>query len=497
MDFSQALGYGIGMYIILMYMVSIVTAALLIVFYFFPLIQILLTKERGNWLRQQFKAKRSSGAEEDAFRADLLAAAEPEQAYPMYKFLKFVLIGGGIIAAVAGLLMIVLPEYSTSGLRKFLVFVPILVAVGVYFFYKTIFLNHGLWREIAGAFLILGFGATLMAAHEEFDLNEWLRVDILIYMILAFGLWVVFHLKSVVASFIYMIMISAFCSLVVQSVPTNGWFFLTHFIWVFAVGILYFWLPRLRAAKQIGFKEILFAILLFSNALSLIMHNTSGLVIPGLAVMLPTLYLFSKVYYKKAAWFGGRPIEVGVILLVLISAIGLCIPEFVEQTQDSITLFKRYSFHKQLAYFILVIVALTGYILYQDHENEQENGVNLLIVFFPLGAFLLVYLVGDYGTQFIVNLFLLYLGYDYLQKGIKQKDVIQLMIAVLCIVVGVFIRLEAFIEDIDQKEIIGLLIILLGALLVSIALYMRHHWSVTAPGGETSVHINDDFDDFE
>lgn len=496
MDPYSALGYGIGMYLMSIYIVVIGTAVLMTVIYLFPFVQVLINQERIKWLKREFKKESFVGPEEENFRNKLLEAAKPEQAHPMYKLLKFYLIGAGVIAVVVGLLMVILPEYTTGGIRKFLVFIPIIVGVGLYFLYKLVYLNHGIWREIAGAFLIMGFAATAGGAYDAFDLDDWLRMDLLIYAILGFGLWVIFHLKSIVASYVYMIIVSTACSLIVTSVSENGWYFLTHFIWIFAAAIFSFWLPKLRKAKEIGFKELLFGILLFSNATSLITYNTSGLVIPGLAVMLPTLYLFSKVYYRKATWFGGKPIEVAVILFVLFSAIGWCIPSFVAETQDSITLFKHYSFHKQIAYFILIIIAICGYILYQDHEGDEHKSVNLLIVFYPVGAFILIYLVGDYGTQFIVNAFLLYLGYDYLQKGIKQKDVVQLIIAVFCIVIGLFIRLEAFIEDLDEKEIIGLIIILVGTVFISLALYLRMKWTVTAPDGEMQ-QLTDDFEELD
>jgi hypothetical protein len=494
MDPFSALGYGFGLYIIMMYVVSITTGVLLAIFYLFPFIQVALTNERGNWLTRQFKNNPSAGPDEDALRKKLLAAAEPQQVYPIYKLLKFVLIFAGILAMVAGLLTIVLPEHTSGGLRKFLVFIPLIVGVGLYFFYKLVYLNHGIWREIAGAFLILGFGATASGAFEVFEMADWFRIDFLIYIILGFGLWVVFHLKSTVASFFYMLGVSV-ASQILGDLSQDNWYFLTHSIWLFAAGSLYFWLPRLRAAKEIEFKQLLFAILLFSNAIALVTNNTSGLVVPGMAVMLPTLYLFSKVYYRNATWIGGRPLEVMVILFVVLSAIGFCIPELVVEMQDSITLFKYYSFHKQIAYLILVVVAICGYILYQDHSSEEQKSVNLLIVFYPLGAFLLIYILGDYGTQFIANAFLLYLGYDYLMKGIKQKDVIQLAVAVVCIVVGLFIRLEAVIEDINEKEIIGLIVMVFGAVVIALAFYMRSKWNVTAPDSEQFQSVEDDFDE--
>lgn len=476
--------YGFGSMFYMMYGASFLISILMMMVYFLPLIQIFITNERKKWLEKHFENSPSSGESEDAFRIQLMRAASPSQSYPLYKLLKFYLVSTGIAAFIIGFLYLVLPEsfMRERELSKLLSFIPAIVGVGMYLLYKNVLLNHGLWREVAGFFLLLGVTVTTLAVYENYQIYQYLRSDILLYIILAFGLFVMHHLKSVVASYLYMAIVIFGASFVSSAVGYNWMLFMTHFIWFFALGVLSFWLPRLRDAKQIEFKELLFGVLFLGMIFSLISNSTAGMVGFSASIIIPCLYIFSKIHFKNASWFGGRPIEVVIVLLTVVSAVAFSTSEIAFDIQRQLDFANTsFSFQKVFVVFLLLIAILIGYTMYADQTKEDQKQINLFILFYPIGAYLLLWFVGDYGAQYLINIFLLILGITYLNNGLKAKDSIQLVLASFIIIAAIAIRLPALEEYLRERAISSLIIMVFGGLFVGLAGYMRSKWNATGP----------------
>lgn len=478
---------GFGSLFFMYYLTSLSTAFIMAGVYFIPLVQLIVSGDRKNWLKRHFEENPTADEHENAFRKKLIIEASPKQAYPLYKLLKFYLLSAGIMALVIGFLTMIWPDsmMNDNGSR-ILVIVPLLVGISIYFLYKKIFLNHGLWREIAATFLLLGVAVTFLGAYELYEIDEVFRSDLYLYLILGFGLFVVRKFNSTVASLLYLGLVWFGSSFVMENVGDNWMFFMTHFIWFFALASLSFWLPRLRAAKEIEFREILFGILFSFVILTLGFKNTSGLGALAVSVLLPCLYIFSKIYFKRATWFGAKPIETLLVLGLLLTLAAFSLDDTVYSVHRQITIFENMSFHKIVAFFIIIIAAITANIMYSDQTGKDQKSINLYVVFAPLGLFLLVYLLGDYGTQYLANIFLLFLGFDYLRKGLLAKDAVQLTMAVLVIVASISVRLYDVAEFFNDRFISGLTVMVYGLIFSGLALYMRDKWTVTAPNSDST-----------
>ena len=480
--------FGLGALVYLLYGSILTLSVYFTLIYLLPLIQSLISSDRSKWLERHFEASPSSSPEEDVMRARLIAAAKPAQRFPLYKSLKFFLLSVGIIGIIAGLLIIILPDDRSGMGRRIVAFVPLLLGVGIYFLYKKTYPNQGLWRELAGFFLLGGAAYTLFNVYDLFELDYFFSSDIYLYLLLSFGLFVVHHLKSTVASYLFMIVVIAGSFFVNSEIGNNWMMFMSHFIWFFAVAILSFWLPRLRAAKEIEMREIIFGILFFAMMMTLAVNCTSGLGPLAVVVVLPTLYIFSKIHFKRATWFGGRPIEMITFIFVFGGTIALSQDNIIERMHNQIALFSDFSFHKLVAFFIIILAGLIGYLMYSDQLEKEKQSINLFLVFSPLAAFILVYAIGDYGAQYLMNGFLLFLGIWYLLKGLEQKDVLKLVLASFAIIGSIAIRLVEYAEYLDGKMAIGFVVVLFGAIALSLGFFMRSVWTVTSEEQASDFH---------
>ena len=171
--------------------------------------------------------------------------------------------------------------------------------------------------------------------------------------------------------------------------------------------------------------------------------------------------------------------EMMTFIFILVGVIAFSQDNIVERFHDRISLFSNFSFHKLVAFIIIIIAGFIAYIMYTDQLEKERKSINLILVFAPLAGFILVYILGEYGTQYLVNAFLLFLGFWYLQKGVEQKDVLKLMLASFAIIGSLAIRLTDFTDYLDDRFMIGILALIFGGISIALGWYMRSKWMVT------------------
>lgn len=473
----------------------VITASAL---YLLPMIQALYAYSKKRWLERYFAANPSSGDAENKFRQDLLEASEPGQSYPIYKLFKFYFATAGITTIILGFFIVILPEDLGPDAIDWMLYIPAVIGGAIYFLYNAALLGHGLYREIAGVFAFGGFTVTAILAYGNHEMGEWLRADILAFIILGVGGLIVWHSKSIFASYMYMIFVIIAGASVNFFLEDNWMNFLPHLLWGFGIAILYIWLPKLKAAKDVGPKEIIFGILFAAMILSLTMTQLSadsGLLMPALVVVLPGLYVFSKAYFYKSDNIIGKPIEIAVIAIVIFMASTLSTEMGITNASDSIYLFKQYSFEKQFSYFILLGLIGGIFWIFNKDLNDSTEEVNPMIALFPLLAFIISYILGEYGGHYIMTAFLLGLGYLYVRKGIEKKDSMRVALGGIVFVYTFILKFNDILgEELYEEKIgVGSSLILYGAVFLGVIIYIRSQWTVTEPSDTSSTpKISDD-----
>jgi hypothetical protein len=470
--------------------------------YLLPGITAIFAYSKKKWLEKQFAATTSSGEGETKFRHTLLEASEPGQSYPIYKIFKFYFASMGIGAIITGLLIIIIPDDLSPDALDWMLFIPSIVGAGMYFLYTMLFKGQGLYREIAAVFAFIGFTATAIMAYGQFEMDVWLRADILSFIILGVGGLIIWHMQSTLVSYLYMIAVAIAGGAVYFGLEDNWMNFLPHLLWVFGIAILYVWIPKLRAAKDIGPKEIIFGVLFAMMILSLTMTQlsaSSGLLMPAMAVVLPGLYIFSKAYYHKADSIIGKPIQIIVILIVVATAAVLATDMGITDAGYSISLFENYSFEKQISYFIILGLIAGIFWIFDNDLDKASEDVNPMIALFPLAAFLVTYIIGEYGGHHIMTVFLLGLGFLYVRKGIDKKDSIRVVLGAMIFVYTLIIKVTDMWEEylFDGRTMTGLTIVLYGALVLGVVVYIRSQWNVTGPSEGSTLNNDDVLDNLD
>ncbi len=463
-----------------------VTISVIIYFLLLPLIQSLILYDKKKWLEKQFSSLAQDQISSDDLKQHLLSAAEPEHAYPIYKYLKFSFATFGILCFFGGILLLIWPDQFTSDTYDKLVFLPLLIGLAVYFVCQTVYEHHGLWREISALFLYVGASATLLMAYENFDLVDWFRMDFLCFGILVLGLFLVHYLNSIIASYIYLIFIAVFSFFLSIVIEDNWLSFMPQVLWVFMGLILYYWLPKLKVAKDIGPRESIFGVLCIVAILSLAMFQlsgSSGLYIPIIAVVFPGLYLFSRAYFSKSSSIFGRPVEILSILFIVAFGFIFSNDEIFTIGQDSIALFEGYSFAKQISYFILVGLVISTFYLFSEEIEVNDVSVNHKLLWFPLFVFLVAYIMPVSIGAYLVWFYLLWLGYDYVSSGLKSHSELGLFLGISILNGAFFFRFfDFFGEDmVGDETVSGISLIFWGVLYIGLVVYLRERWMVTGP----------------
>lgn len=465
--------------------------------YLLPIVQALYAYSKKRWLEKQFAATPSSGEAENKFRQHLLDASEPSQAYPIYKIFKFYFATIGIVAMIIGFLMVALPDDLGPDALDWMLYIPLIIGAGLYFLYQAAFPGQGLYREIASVFAFLGFTVTALIAFVHHDMNEWLRTDILAFIILGVGGLIIWHSRSILTSYLYMIFVAIAGATVYIDIEDNWLYFLPHLLWVFGIAILYIWIPKLKETKDIGPKEIIFGIIFTMMILSLTMTQLSagsGLLIPAMAVVLPGLYIFSKTYYYKADTIIGKPIDIIIVSIIVFTGMTLTTNIGMTNASDSIFLFEEYSFEKQVSYFILLGLIGGIFWLFNKDYNDSTEDINPLIALFPVVVFIVAYILGEYTGHYIVTLLLLGIGFLYVRKGIDIKDSIRVALGTVIFIYTLIVKMnDIWSEDLyDSKNSTGLTIIIYGAIFLGAVIYIRSQWLVTGPSNTSKANDNGD-----
>lgn len=452
-----------------------------IIIYLMPLAKALFSYEKKRWLQRYFDHHPTMSEDNSQLKKDLLEAAEPEQSHPFYKLFKYYFLSFGILAIVSGLLIIVLP-HNYRKVIDWLIFVPLIVGIVIYFLHATLFKNSGLWREIGAIFLQVGFVATAIMAYGNFDMYKWLRADMFSFIVLGIAFLVVYKTKAIFASLTYMGLVSIAASTTLMSIEYNWMMFFPRLLWVFGIAILIVWIPKLKNVKEISAKEILFGVSFSSMILQLTFTQTSSLFIPALAVVLPSLYVFSKTYYHKALLAVEKPIEYIVILIIMIMSLGLTVNSVMAVASDSIYIFTNFSIHKLVSIFILIGLAIGTFYIYSKDGDEGDEHMSLSIIMMPIVLFFITYMIGEYSGHYIVSFLLLMSSIMYIRRGIDRKQEFQVIAGALLFVNTILIKIvDIFQMDLfREKLIMGLFVVFVGILYVGIVAYIRKQWAVTS-----------------
>lgn len=451
-----------------------------------PYIQALLAYDKQKWLEKEFSKRTPRGEEESRFRHGLLEASKPSQSFPIYKIFKFNLASAGILAVFGGLLILLLPEQISPEAFDKILFLPLLIGLTVYFVCNTVFFGHGLWREVSALFLYVGVSSTIIMAYFNFEIYEWFRSDLLAFIVLSIGLAIVYRLKSILASYIYMILIAVSAAAVGFFVEDNWLSFLPQMLWLYGTGILYFWLPRLRKSTDVGPGEIIFAVLFLLMIMSLAffqLSGSSGLYLAILTVILPGLYIFSKAYFNNASTIFGRPIEIAVILLIVVMGFLLSSKELLIEVQRSISLVEDYSFHKQFSYIVLLGLIVGIFYTYSNEIEENEISLNPGLMWFPFYIFIVSYLFPASFGCYLILIYLIWMGYGYVTVGLRVKSELKIFLGVSIVIIALVNKFIEFFSDdlLENINAIGIALMFWGIIFIGIVIYLRDKWQVTRP----------------
>jgi hypothetical protein len=446
--------------------------------------QAYIAHEKKTWMKALLD--RADFSEE--VKHKLQAEVEPIQSYPLYRLFKFYL---GLISSVlfiVGLLMVVLPESMGKDADKIMVFIPLLYGLIFYAVHKKVFPNIGLFRELAATFLTLGFAITFIGFFPTYEF-EFMRTDITMYIVLAATLFIIQHLRSTVASYLYMILVMvAGFAIGSFSYGESEWLeFLHLLIWPFAFAILYFWLPKLEEAKRIEMREILFGGLYMFMLVSLCFTSTYGLSMLALIAIIPGLYLFSKVYFKRGIWYLERPIQSSLILFIVYGMLLFSAEGTIGMLGSFGSMFSDFGTMKFLSILLILGFGAYAFFMYKDYFEDKIDQINLPLLAMPVVLILAMILGNDYRGDILVALATLYVGYNYVQMGLKNRNEIVLSAGVVVLLVTFLMKITELLKsELNEKVIIGLYLIFIAGVVGGALVYVRKQWTITneVNGGE-------------
>jgi len=469
----------------------VIMLVLLSFLYFFPMFQVFFEYYRKKWLKSVLSKVEENGGDTSSIKEKLLAEASSSQPFIMYKLFKFYLISSGLIMFIMGILIMFLDKPDPD-VMKGLVFLPLVYAEIIYFLYKSFFKDYGVFRELAASFLFIGFGVTFGLFWPVYEFT-FLRSDIIIYIILAAGLFLIKFMNSTVVTYLYIIAIIVLSNPMILSsnVSYNWVLFMTHFIWVFAAAILVIWIPKLESVKQIGLKEVIFGLLFSGMVLTLCVANTAGMSFLALTFAFPALYMFSKKYFKKGEWFVTKPIETLIVLSSGLLALVLSIPEIMDPAARSFHVFTQWNtvFYKLIAFVIIAGLGVSAFLMYSDYSEEKDGKLNLFVLGF--GPLMLVSVwLGEYGGSYLMLAYAIAFGIVSILNGTKEKDEIVTILGASLLMTTVTTKLTTLIGNgLNNQIASGLYVIFLSLLMLGLAYWLKSLWT-TNEMEKTQVKID-------
>lgn len=466
--------YGFG---ILESLITIVYVT--VIFFGFGILHAYLHYWKKAWLKRTL----TNGNYSDEVKESLENEIAPAQPFPLYKYLKFYFSALSVILVIAGLITIATSGNSGSGdPMKIFVFIPAIIGGIFYLIYSNSNKTNGLLRELTAAFMFIGFGLTFVGFFPIYDIR-FMRIDILVYIALGFGLFVINYLNAVVTSYLYMIAIALVAAwLPLTTLLGSEWLeFLNLFIWPFGLAILFFWIPRLEEAKKIELREITFGVFFALMMVSLGVFSTYGFSYLAMLVILPALYMFSLKYYKQGNWHIEKPIQSMITLAIIFLSIGL-------STKNSGIIF-QYSSNVYLndwgimkIFSLLIIFGIGFFVIkkYVDEYKDKPNPTHLILLLGLFVFFLATFLGHELRSDMFVFLYAIALGAYYMTKSLKNKDEVVLLFGVTLILGPLNSKIIEFFgtERLDQSSA-GAIMVVVGAILAIMVAIMRNQWKVT------------------
>lgn len=443
--------------------------------YLFPLAQAIVQYQNNKWLRSTLGRVKDLDSET---RSKILAEASPEFKEPLYKLTKLQYLVSGIITTIIGLLIIILQEPEPD-IIDYLIWLPLLIGAGVTAIYYKVFPHVRLWKETAGFFAVLGICITIPGIFAVYEW-DWMRSDLLIYLVLVMCLAIVHLLESTISSLMYMTAVAVGSIFLTENVSNNWMFFFKSFIWFFTLAPLVFWMPKLKSSKEMGIKEIAFGILFLIMMITVTFTNLGHLRFLGLAIILPVLYMFSKIHFKQDGWFMTKPIQTIIIILTFYGIAGFSDEQILgELPTFSYQFFDHFSFSWLVDLIVIIVMVFGGIMMFRDNFEEDLKKISLVVLAFPPVAYILSFTADYYGNVLFIPIMAIY-GWSYLRTGLEAKNVIAIIFGgagVLTTLALVYAQLppETFIERFN----VGALVTLYGLAMIGMAFYLRSQWQVT------------------
>jgi hypothetical protein len=342
--------------------------------------------------------------------------------------------------------------------------------------------GNGLFRELTGLFSFVGFAITFNAFFPVYEI-DWFRTDLLIYITLIVGLFLISHLESVIASYVYIIAV-IIASFAIPSTLYGGskWLeFLHLFIWPFGFASLFYWGPRIKEASKIELREITFGVLFMIMVIALGINNTYGFEVLAMVVILPSLYFFSKVYYAKAIWFLEKPIQTAIVTIIIYALAAFSFDGVMDNVLGSTSVYtSNWGIMKIFSLLIIAGIGFYGYSQYQDNFEHKPASINLKLLGGIGVIFIASFMGSEYYGYYLPFLYALYLGYDYTMMGIKSKNEIVMMTGVtIALIVFIGKIVELLQNELNDRMAIGGLMVGIGVILIGTVYFLRFQWTVT------------------